>query len=227
MKLRKQLLVNGSPLPIIDDHVKLVHNAPGQAVFTVESDITPKGRVVFNIRYAKRKKYTQFFVGFVEIATQKHRNVWIITCREASLLLSLQLPLALRHVTTADVLNELSSKTGLSFNLPQQDYANQKAAYFYTTGSGIHAMDHIGHVFEINNYVWYQQGDGRVYCGSWAHSQWATSAIQIPPEFNQQVVGEQLKIPVISTLRPLAVINNKQVAALELKDQHMVITWLR
>lgn len=227
MKLIKQLIVGGEQLHIIDDHVMLFHNSPGRATFKVESTKQPNGRVILNMRYAQKDKFTQYFVGFVELATQLNTNVWLINCREISILLSLQLPLSLQHATIANVAEKLSAATGLKFNIADNPYAQYKAPYFCTTGSGLYAMDLIGQVFNIDNYIWCQQGDGRIYIGSWNDSIWSKRVIEMPDKYRQKISNDQIRMPVVTNLRPHTIINKQRVAIVELSGQFMTVTWIR
>ncbi|MCO1336851.1 hypothetical protein MO867_21210, partial [Microbulbifer sp. OS29] len=169
MQLHKRLTVNGEPVSIIDDDVRLDLFSPGRAAFTVGSSTNLTGLVQLDLGYNVNKLQT-FFIGYVVNCTNVSADQKKLMCRELSASLSKVVPLAERYVTLSGVLGAVSSLTGLQFVMGTGSYTNNKAPTFYSMGTGFWVMDNLAQVFDIPQCIWQQQGDGKVFVGSWADS---------------------------------------------------------
>lgn len=61
MQLHKRLIVNGEPVPLIDDDVRLDLFSPGCAAFTVSSNTQLKGLVQLDMGYMPNQLQRFFF----------------------------------------------------------------------------------------------------------------------------------------------------------------------
>jgi hypothetical protein len=126
-----------------------------------------------------------------------------------------------------DVLKEISRITALSFSIPEADYADLQVANFYNIGTGYQAMDLIGRVFNVPDYIWQQQGNGVVFAGSWAQSRWADLGDVVVQDslFDRHSANESARIAAIPQLRPGVVLNGHRLSRIEFQGNHMVVSW--
>jgi hypothetical protein len=74
-------------------------------------------------------------------------------CRELTSVLAMPLPMNLRHVDLHQVLEEISTRTGLQFRVPDQPYTRVKALFFYSLAAGYQALDSLARVFKIPDFI--------------------------------------------------------------------------
>ncbi|MFJ2451374.1 hypothetical protein ACIOWK_06645 [Pseudomonas protegens] len=227
MKLHKVLTVDGKPLVLIQDDVRLDLKNPGRATFTVQAGAAIKGLVTLDIGYNERTLH-RHFIGFIERSTTANAVQQVLFCRELVAILAQRLPLSLRHVDLRAVLTEISGQTGLRFRVPDKGYASRQVPYFYNLATGYLALDSLDRVFGIPDYTWHQQGNGEVFVGSWADSFWGSRPpLQLPAELFDGYQGNQsAMVAALPGLRPGAAINNgERVTSVALTDEKMGIKW--
>ncbi|WBF68242.1 hypothetical protein LN040_03825 [Desulfovibrio subterraneus] len=225
MKLRKRLTVNGENVPLVDEDVRLELHAPGRGMFRVQSTAALSGFVRLYLGYSNQDADQLFFTGYVEKSVTVDAQTQRLMCRELTALLDAHMPVFLRHPTLADVLAAYAERTGLSFILGQGAYAARDVASFCALGSGHQGMDSIGAVFGIARYVWLQQGDDKVFVGSWDDSRWATRPVTVEERWFSACNADGGKtLPVLPALRPGVLLNGEYVRALQLQGENMVVT---
>jgi len=227
MKLHKILVINGAPVSLVKDDVRLDATSPGRATFTIQSAVPVKGLVTLDIGY-NEGTLQRHFIGYVERCTAANAVEQVLFCRELAAVLANPLPLNLRHVDLRAVLAEISEQTGLRFRVPDRPYASVKAPFFYSLAAGYQAMDSLARVFSIPNFTWQQQGNGEVFVGSWADSFFGARApLQIPTELFDGYQGNQsAMVAALPGLRPGATINHgERITSVALADNQMAIRW--
>lgn len=228
MRLVRQLQVAGKSHQIIDEKVKLDLAAPGRAIFTVVAPeiIGTNQLVVFDLGYAGRD-LQRWFIGYTEKVVPQGSARAKLFCRQLSAALANKLPLDLRHVSLRDVLTTINEKTGLNFATPDQSYAKRQVANFYNLGNGYQAMNMIGRVFNIPDYIWQQQGNGVIYVGSWADSRWSQVKNIVLPQnlFDQVQANNQARLPAMPQLRPGMRVNGKRLTEITFQQNHMDLIW--
>ncbi|MFK3970210.1 hypothetical protein ACI2KS_05715 [Pseudomonas sp. NPDC087358] len=227
MKLHKVLTIDGQVIPLVKDEVRLELKTPGRAMFTIQAGATVKGLVTLDIGY-NEAPLQRHFIGYVERSTAVNGIQQVVFCRELAAVLANPLPLNLRHVDLRAVLAEVSSKTGLSFRVPDQPYTRKKAPFFYSLAAGYQAMDSLAKVFGIPDGIWQQQGDGEVFVGSWADSFFGERPpLQLPEKLFDNYQGNQsAMIAALPGLRPGATINNgERITTVTLDGTQMGIKW--
>ena len=227
MKLHKILSINGEPVALIKDEVRLDLKSPGRATFTIQAAAPVRGLVTLDIGY-NESTLQRHFIGYVERCTAANSVQQVLFCREMAAILAKPLPLNLRHVDLRAVLTEISQHTGLCFRVPAQAYASVKAPFFYSLAAGYQAMDSMARVFNIPDFIWQQQGDGEVFVGSWADSFFGVRApLQLPAELFDGYQGNQSAlIAALPGLRPGATINQgERITSVALVDNQMAIRW--
>lgn len=201
-KLTKVLTIGGKAVELNTDQVRLALSTPGRAAFTVNTTEPLKGLVVFSLGYDPQN-LVQYFCGMIENSFQIDKKQQSVFCREYTAVLNHILPLSLRNVSLNQVLAAISQETGLQFVTPGQDYTIKKAPAFISMGNGYHVMDTLARIYRIPRMIWQQQGDGKVYVGSWDHSYWAGKAVELPVEMQASTgVANSAKIPAMPLLRP-------------------------
>ena len=227
MKLHKVLSINGAPVRLVKEDVRLDTTSPGRANFTVQSAEPLKGLVTLDIGYNDRT-LQRHFIGYVERCTAANAKEQVLFCRELAAVLANPLPLNLRHVDLRAVLAAISEQTGLRFRVPDRPYAGVKAPYFYSLAAGYQAIDSLARVFSIPDFTWHQLGNGEVFAGSWADSFFgARAALQIPAELFDGYQGNQsAMVAALPGLRPGATINaGERVTSVALANDQMAIRW--
>ncbi|HBO3937277.1 TPA: hypothetical protein L4T48_000786 [Pseudomonas aeruginosa] len=227
MKLHKVLSVAGKVYPLVKDEVRLDLRSPGRASFTIKAGAPVRGLVVLDVGYNERA-LQRHFIGHVERCTAANSQQQVLFCRELTSVLALPLPMNLRHVDLRQVLAEIGARTGLRFRTPDKAYARTKTAYFYNLAAGFQAMDSLGRVFGIPDFIWQQQGDGEVFAGSWADSFWGARApLPLPAELFDSYQGNQsAMVAALPGLRPGAAINQgERVTSVTLAGTQMALRW--
>jgi len=224
MKLRKTLSVNGTSVGLISDDIRLGLFSPGRAVFQVQASEALSGVVVYSIGYASQDEDHVVFAGYVERSMEVDRTQQRLACMELTGAMDAVLPISLRHPTLRDVAQAYAAETGLVFAIPDRPYATTRVSCFHGIGSGYHALDTIGDIFGISDYVWAQQGDGSVFIGSWQDSRWAARPLEIESKWFSEITAEgSAKLPVLPALRPGVMLNGDYVMKLQLAGQNMVV----
>lgn len=227
LKLHKALTIDGQPIDLVKEDVRLELRAPGRASFTVQSPGPLKGLVTLDIGY-NEARLQRHFIGYVERCTAANSLQQVLFCRELAAILAKPLPLNLRHVDLRAVLEEVSKHTGLKFRVPDKPYTRVKTAFFYSLATGYQAMDSLSRVFAIDDLVWQQQGDGEVYVGAWADSYFgARPALQLPIElFDGYQDNQSAMIAALPGMRPGATINQgERVTSVALAGTQMALKW--
>lgn len=208
MKLHKRLTVGGTEYPIVSEDVRLDIDRPGVAIFQVLADSQLSGKVEFSLGWNIQSELTLFFTGEVATSTPVGYKQQRLLCRELSARLDNTKPVALRHPTLKEVLAKYAELTELSFIVPEKPYADTKVPAFYGLGSAYHAMQNLGAVFHIDDYVWLTQGDGKVFAGSWEDSRWKGKEVEIPRAVFKKASADGLcAMPAAPAIRPGCVVN--------------------
>jgi len=231
MKLNRVLTLNRVQRQLIDERIALELHSPGRAQFTVLADdnvVTNNQLVTFDFGYSTQEKTHRWFIGLTEKVVPVGDKQLKVFCRELSSVLSNPLPLNLRHVSARDVVEEINRITGLNFSIPDKPYAHKKVANFYNVGSGYQALESMGRVFKIPDYIWQQQS-GVIYVGSWADSRWASIKNMMLPEklFDGHSVNESASIAAIPFLRPGMRVRGNRLTSIEFQKNHMTVSWKR
>lgn len=227
MKLHQVLTIGGTTVPLIAADVRLDLRTPGRATFTIQAGAPVNGLVTFDIGY-NEATLQRHFIGYVERCTAANGIEQVVFCRELAAVLAQPLPMNLRHVDLRAVLADISTKTGLTFRVPDRDYTRVKAPFFYSLAAGTLAMDSLAKVFGIEDFMWQQQGDGEMFVGAWADSFFgARSPLQLPINLFDGYQGNQsAMITALPGLRPGVSINQgERITSVALAGTKMAIKW--
>jgi len=224
-RLSNTLKIGGQPVTnVVTKTVQLDIASTGRAKFEVVTEQAPSGLVELHLGYTL-DNMIPYFLGVIESKHQANGR-WYLTCRELIGALSFAAPLAVRHATITAVLDELT-KLGIEFVIPNNaEYLNHVTPAFYHSGTGIEALRQIGKVWGINDFIFQQRPDGKIFVGSWHDSRWPQVIINDFPEHTitakSSTTGELIAIP---KLRPGIKLNGRHITEVTLINDRMHIRW--
>jgi hypothetical protein len=227
MKLHKQLTLNGEPLLLVSDDVRLFLFSPGCAAFNVNQGAAITGGIVqFSMGY-DLAKLDIMFTGVIENSFAIDKKQQTLFCRELTKTINRILPLALRNCTLKNVLTEISKETALKFSIPDKTYANTAAPVFYSVGTGYHAMDALARIFQIPKMLWQQQGDGKIFVGSWDDSFFVGKPVPVPVDMRSKSgLANSATLASIPKFRPGVLLSTGEIiTSVHFSDVHMHIQW--
>ncbi|MEF1204327.1 hypothetical protein [Photobacterium damselae] len=224
MKLNERLYLGNTLSHVVSASCYLTYKSPGSAIIVTNSE--PKVGQIIAYECGYNNDLERWFTGYVESYKEVASNEFSIFARELTALLRKPLQLYHQHISLQQLLQTITTKTGLQFVVPDKDYAKNIAPYIVNNGNGYALFDNLGHVFGIQKYVWQQQGNGKIFVGSWLDSIWANVNIPVPANMLTDVSIDSATINMIPALRPGVVINGQRVRNIELKNDKMTLTWI-
>lgn len=229
MKLDRTLKIDGTEYPLVDADVSLALSEIGRASFIVQSrEEPPHGIVTFDCGYADGRFY-RYFLGKITHAVRRDAKSWTLQAREVCMALELPCPVSLRNCYIMDVQREITRVTTLNFRMLHSDYASTEVPRFANsdTGDALHALNSIARVFRVPDFVWFQDLDGKIWLGNWAHSFFAERGnIEIPDKlFTRQQAANMATLPAIPSLRPGALVNGKRLQGVRLMGHEVHLSW--
>ncbi len=166
------------------------------------------------------------FLGYVDRVSKSDNGYFTLFCRELTAILANNFSITLRHPTMRQVIKALAEQTKLEFVLPSAAYTETAIPCFYADTSGFAMLDNIGRVFKIPDFIWQQQGNGKVYVGSYQDSFWHDRNIELPNELmTDHKAANTASMFAIPKLRPNVQVNDQRLQSVEFKDTNMTINW--
>lgn len=225
MNVNERLYIGNATASVIKASCKLTYRMPGSATFI--TDVEPNMQQMIAYEFGYNHQLVRWFTGYVESYQETGKNQYTLFCRELVGVFRYRFPVSMQHVTLLSLTKELEVITGLTIMVPNVDYSETPAPHIINLDTGYALLDSLGAAYSINDYFWQQQGDGRLYIGSWKDSAWSKMKnIPLPPEVIKLSGINAIKIPAIPQLRPGVIINNNRVRSIELENSYMVVTWM-
>lgn len=224
MKIDERLYIGNQEAKPYDVLCKLSYRNPGTAKIITNIEPTMKQIIAYECGY--NKKLTRYFMGYVESWKETNNQEFALFCREFSASLRNPLTLAMQHPTLIDVLDKITEITGLKFIVPGKDYAKTPTPYIISQSTGYALLDLLGEAFNIERYVWQQQGDGSIFIGSWYDSLWYGKNIPVPFQLLTNTDINTTTIPLNPMLRPGVIVNGERIREITLHKEKMHITWM-
>ena len=222
MKLHKHCTVSGQEYQLVNEDIRLDIDRPGLAIIQVVAEEPLAGLVEFSLGWHFEDNLTRFFTGEVKRSTTVDDKQQRLLCLELSARIDDTAPISLRHPTLRDVIAKYAEMTELAFVIPDKPYADTQIPAFYGLGNAFHAMRNLGEVFHIDDYVWFTQGDGRIFVGSWEDSRRKGREIEIPQAVFKNVSADgDRTMTAIPGLRPGCVVNGERVEYIKLSGHQM------
>ncbi|MDK2597892.1 hypothetical protein [Pseudoalteromonas obscura] len=207
-----------------DHWIVLNAGAPGTCQITVNAPVEPLAPVRIDLGWGS--ELDRVFSGFVERVIPAESGWFVLFCREWSDALTYNLSVMLRHPSMRQVTDTITEQTGIEFVLPDKKYTQTAIACFYSDGAGLAMLENIGRAFAVPEFVWYQQGNGKVYVGSYQDSFWADKAGFIPAGLmTDQQAGNSAKMVAAPMLRPHAVVDGRRLTGVEFQGTQMTLRW--
>ncbi len=224
MKFNERLYIGSKQVEPISWNGLLSYRNPGTAQVVTNEKPTMQEIIAYEFGYDNR--LTRWFTGYVDSYTQLNDGKYSLFCRELTGTFRNPLPLFDQHLTLTELLTKIAARTALHFITSDEDYTRTIAPYICNHGTGYALLDSLGDVYNIDRYMWQQQGDGRIYVGSWNQSVWYGRNIALP--YNQ-IETASMDTAIISAnplLRPGVLINGQRIRNIQQNKEKMVITWM-
>ena len=216
--------INNEIVDMKDHWVVLQASTPGHCQITVNQKIDKLAPVTVDLGWGDM--IDRVFNGYVERVLPAVNGWFTLFCREWYASLAYNLTVMLRHPTMRQVLDEITAQTGVEFVIPDKAYADTAIQCFYSDSSGYAMLNNIGRAFRIADFVWYQQGNGKVFVGSYTDSFWFDKPVTIAKELmTDHQAGKTAKMPAAPMIRPNVTANNERITAVEFQGTNMQISW--
>ncbi|ABZ75908.1 conserved hypothetical protein [Shewanella halifaxensis HAW-EB4] len=216
--------VNAKPVELKNHWLVLKSDSPGTCQITVNTKVNRLDKVALDLGWGDM--VDRVFIGYVERVMPAVNGWYTLFCRELAASLAFNLSVMLRHPTMRQVLDEVTKQTGLDFVVPDKAYSETAIPCFYCDGSGYEILDNIGRAYQIPDFIWHQQGNGKIYIGSYQDSFWHDKPVVIPTSMmtNHQV-GRTATMPATPMVRPHVTANNERIKSVEFRQTQMIISW--
>ncbi|GEK13208.1 hypothetical protein [Aliivibrio fischeri] len=224
MKLNERLYVGNEEASVISANCYLSYKNPGAANIVTNKE--PKVGQIIAYECGYNNNLIRWFTGYVESYRQVNTGEYSFFSRELSAILRHDLPVSYQHITLSGLLGAISDITGLEFVTPEKEYVHKSVPYVVNQNQGYALMDNIGKLFNIKRYVWQQQGNGKIFVGSWNDSMWAETNIPLPEKLIENASIDGANIPLLPALRPGAIVNGQRVRNIQQQQSRMDITWM-
>ncbi|MCG7499385.1 hypothetical protein MHO82_21190 [Vibrio sp. Of7-15] len=225
MKLDKRLYIDGQLRVLAEEQLILELSAGGRATFVVQGEAKENQLVELHMGYQGELK--RYFDGFITKAQSAQNGYTRFVARERAGLLAARWPISIQHPTVGEVIEQLSFDTGLAFVLPNDaDYVFERIPNFTSQGTGYQLLNNLGRAFNIPDFCWYQQTDGTIYVGSFAHSRWVSRPIELDNQFSStQRGGNSMTLSVMPSVRPGVVVNGQRITQVQCEKDQMTLYW--
>jgi hypothetical protein len=220
--------INGEKVVMKDHWLVLKAKTPGTCQITIKQNeqktVKQFSQIAVDLGWGSM--IDRVFIGYVE-RVMPAVNGWItLFCRELAASLSVNFSVMLRHTTMKQVLGELTKQSGIEFVIPNKAYAETSIPCFYSDSSGYAILDDIGRVFKINDFIWQQQGNGKVFVGSYQDSFWHDKPISIPNNvMTDHQSGRTATMVAAPMIRPNVIANGERITAVEFQNTNITISW--
>ena len=212
MRLTKRLLINGRPIALASDYVRLELSEVGTGIFEVLEDRPRLERALVEL-YVGVGEAQEYLVltGAVKETRRLAPGRVRIDASELCMVLDLRLILNLMGCTPRHVIAKIEETTGLRFLLPAgAAYLDERRVRFRSYGSCRQALAALAKTWELDDAVWFQLPDGRMYWGHWAAGPYTKAPLPIGSELITERSNERrrLVLPYIPALRPGMVVQS-------------------
>lgn len=200
-------------------------NDTGRGFITVKADNNMSGAMVrLDLGYST--SVFRWFTGYVERDQQADNGFRRLFVRELTGIFEKRWPLSLQHPTLRQVTQALTTASGIPLVLPEAEYTDRPIPHFVHSGTGWQLLNSLGRAFGITDYIWQQLPDGSVWLGDWQHSRFAGLPVELPAEYADATGGgNSVTFPLIPSVRPGVLMNNRRITRVAVKDGDMTITW--
>lgn len=218
--------INNEKAELKKHWIVLKAKTPGTCQITVKQTDNIKKFAKVTVDMGWGTIIDRVFSGYVERIMHAENGFVILFCRELAAALNYKFNIMLRHPTLKQVLTELTKQSGIEFVIPEQAYAQTSIPCFYSDSTGYAVLDNIGRAFKINDFIWQQQGNGKVFVGSYSDSFWFDKNIEIPKQLlTGQQAARTATMPAAPMIRPNVTANGERISTIEFIETNMNISW--
>ncbi|MEH6344991.1 MAG: hypothetical protein V7785_07900 [Bermanella sp.] len=231
MRITKQLKIAGNEQKLVSDSIRLEMQTPGRCVLTVKSDVLPVQNALIEINGSLGAgELRRLFLGYIDKLTIIQDGLYKIVGRELSATLNRRVALNLRHVTPAQVLEEISHLTSHEFILPNSEWKNKTVARFQHIGGGYGALDYLLSAWRVEKGFWHQQANGQIYVGECEKSVPGQKIISIDAKKFESMSAKGGTLPLVPRLRPGVQIDTAGqvnfINSVDIVGETMRLNWL-
>lgn len=216
----------GNQLQHVSSHrLTFSNDAPGRAKLTIKGDAEPNQIVAIELGWGDSMR--RVFTGYIERVSPTAPGYVSVFCRETAAVLYHPLNVVMRHPTLMQLLSNVTQQTGIQFVVPEKAYTKSPIPCFYSTGNGYRVLDELAQAFGIPDFMWQQQGDGKIFVGSWGDSFWADKPVTIPANImNAHQSQKTVTVPCTPHFKPGVLVNGRRLATVEHTGTESAITWM-
>ena len=231
MKVTSIIKIDGQPVQEVKKAIRLDFDTPGRGIVNVICDFQPvEGQAAEVIMQIGDNAPRVVFTGFVESVAPQQAGHYQLLVRELAALLNRRIAVSLRSCTPQQILRVISDKTGAHFVLPDSDWVKKDTARFQHIGGGYGALDYLLRIFQVQNPVWHQQTDGRIYVGELEKSGVGEKEISIEAAMFSDSSVNAGTLPAVPMLRPgvKVIVDGKPryISAVDITDNTMRLHWV-
>lgn len=212
MRITKRLLINGRPVALASDYVRLHLSDVGAGIFEVLERPPALARALVEL-YAGVGDTQEYLVltGAVSETRETAPGRLRIDVNELCTVLERTLVLNLRQCTAREVIARIERETGLRFLLPAgAAFLDHRRLSFQSYGSCRLALERIKKAWEVDDAEWYQLPDGRMFWGPWRLGPYTKAPLPIGSDLilERDPARRTLVLPYIPALRPGMVVQS-------------------
>jgi hypothetical protein len=232
LRLAKRLLINGRPVALASDYVRLELSEVGAGIFELLEHPPQLARALVEL-YAAVGEGQEYlvFTGAVRETRELAPGRLRVDVVELSTVLNMTLVLNMMHATPREVVAKIERTTGLRFLLPAgEDYLDERRVVFQHYGTCRSALEAAAKKWEVDDAVWFQLPDGRMYWGHWTLGPYTKAPLPIRSDLivERDNVRRTLVLPYIPALRPGMVVQSDfrfRIDSLVFSDDTTRVTW--
>jgi hypothetical protein len=212
LRLTKRLLINGRQIALASDTVRLRLSEVGVGIFEVLEEPPRLARALVEL-YASAAGAEEYLVltGAVSETRKLAPGRLRIDVVELSTVLNTTLVLNMMHCTARQVIARIERATGLRFLLPAgADYLDEPRQQFRHYGNCRSVLEAAAAKWDVDDAVWFQLPDGRMYWGHWSLGPYNKAPLPITSDLilQRDAAKHTLVLPYIPALRPGMVIQS-------------------
>ncbi|RQW64044.1 hypothetical protein [Vibrio viridaestus] len=225
MKLTKRLYISNEEVHLSSAMLSLKLSLGGKAIFVIEANEEPQRLDLVRLDIGYEPDLYIYFEGYIDKVQPAQNGFYKITVKENSGILSQSWPISIEHPTAIEILNQLETLTGLEFYYPDKAYMQTAIPNFVHHGNGYQCLDKLAKAFQINDAIWFQADDQRVFIGAFEDSMFYQKPMTIADEFTSRQTANSVSFVPFPMLRPGRELNGHRITRVDLINEEMTAYW--
>ena len=150
MKPIKRLYLSGDEVHLVDATLALELSACGRGFITAQTDTDYTGKMVrLDVGYPEL--VLRWFTGYVERSQSSENGYQRLFVRELVGIFERAWPCSFQHPTLRQIAECLTEHSGLTVQVPNQNYSDKPIPHFTHSGNGYQLLANLGRAFSIND----------------------------------------------------------------------------